>query len=181
MPNLHSEQTEIHVNHNWTYADAAARIAATGFTTDDIGKDAWQQSDDTFWRLVDNSPITWKKLTPSSQSDSLNIPTHTDTTWYTVLTIPTTTDRNITLDVIVSGHSDDVAAAAWSYQMLAYAENDGGSLTTGNNTPEIIVEYDAAYDVQIATSGTDALIQVRRNGGVDYDIDWAVMAQIAAF
>ena len=65
--------------------------------------------------------------------------------------------------------------------MLAYAENDGGTLTTGYNTPTDITEYDALYDVRINTNGTDAEIQVRRNGGTDYDIDWAVAVQIAIF
>ena len=114
-------------------------------------------------------------------SGSTNIPTHTDTTWYTILTIPTVSDTALTLDAIVSGHTDDVATAAWSYQMLAYTENDGGTLTVGNNTPTPIIQYDAAYDVQMAVSGTNALIQVRRNGGSDYDIDWAAMVQVASF
>ena len=114
-------------------------------------------------------------------SGSVNVPTHTDTNWYTVLTIATSSDTALALDVLVSGHSDDAAIAVWAYHMLAYTENDGGSLSVGNNTPTVITEYDGAYDVQIAVSGTNALVQVRRNGGSDYDIDWAVMAQVASF
>ena len=51
-----------HPPHNWEYADATARLAATGFTTADVGKEAWQQSDDTYYRLADDSPITWVQL-----------------------------------------------------------------------------------------------------------------------
>lgn len=43
----------------WTYASSAARLAATGFGPAHVGKFAFQASDSTYWRLVDDSPITW--------------------------------------------------------------------------------------------------------------------------
>jgi len=76
----------------WTYADEAARLAATGFTSEDIGQLAFQESDSTYWQLVDNAatmggyggalyghflyghtPTTtgpeWRQVTPASQWD----------------------------------------------------------------------------------------------------------------
>lgn len=76
----------------WTYADAAARLAATGFTSEEIGQIAFQQSDSTYWQLVDiaavfggygylpyghfiygHTPTTlapaWREVTPVSQWD----------------------------------------------------------------------------------------------------------------
>lgn len=40
---------------NWTYPTETARLAATGFTTDDLGKIAFQESDSTFWQLYDTA------------------------------------------------------------------------------------------------------------------------------
>lgn len=53
---------DIHIIINWIYADATARGAASGFVAADVGKVAWQQSDDTFWLLKDDSPITWVQI-----------------------------------------------------------------------------------------------------------------------
>lgn len=54
---------ERHPVHNWEYADATARLAATGFIPADVGKWAKQLSDGTFWELTDDSPITWAQRT----------------------------------------------------------------------------------------------------------------------
>lgn len=59
-----------HPPHNWEYADAPTRLAATGyirpvdsvftpFLPTDIGKIAWQQDNDSFWMLKLDSPVTW--------------------------------------------------------------------------------------------------------------------------
>lgn len=53
---------EIHIPYNWSYADAAARLAATGFIVADVGKLARQVSDNTLWMLTDESPITWAQV-----------------------------------------------------------------------------------------------------------------------
>jgi hypothetical protein len=49
----------LHGAINWEYADATARLAATGFTAGDVTKQAWQHSDETIWMLKSHSPITW--------------------------------------------------------------------------------------------------------------------------
>jgi hypothetical protein len=60
--------TEIHVVQSLTYADAATRIAATGFVAADIGRIAFQISDGTLWALVGYSPIAWSELSGSVSS-----------------------------------------------------------------------------------------------------------------
>ncbi len=70
----HSQQTTadgIHTVAAYIYADEAARLAATGFTTDDLYKIAYQTSTDTLWVLIDTSPITWTELA-SGSSQQLN-------------------------------------------------------------------------------------------------------------
>jgi len=118
---------------------------------------------------------------PVKYSDRLNQASHTDTTWYTVLTITPPEGLTLACDILVSGHSEDAATASWAYQLLAYIRHYSGTstVTAGFNTPTVITEYDAAYDCQVVASGGDVLIQVRRNGGSDYDINWAVSVQAA--
>lgn len=55
-----------HAPHNWEYADAAARTAATGFVPGDVTKWAKQLDDGTFWELTDDSPVTWSAVGGSS-------------------------------------------------------------------------------------------------------------------
>ncbi|MBN2256683.1 MAG: hypothetical protein JW704_02515 [Anaerolineaceae bacterium] len=50
---------EIHIIHNWSYADQSAREAATGFTESDLLKWAYQESDGSYWVLTGYSPIEW--------------------------------------------------------------------------------------------------------------------------
>lgn len=48
-----------HMAHNWEYADAAARLSATGFLGTDVGKLALQLDNNSLWILTDDSPVTW--------------------------------------------------------------------------------------------------------------------------
>ena len=48
-----------HSPFNYIYADSTARLAATGFTPDDVYKVALQLSNATLWTLTDDDPITW--------------------------------------------------------------------------------------------------------------------------
>jgi hypothetical protein len=51
---------ERHAPHNWEYADATAREAATGFVPEDIGRQALQLDDFSRWTLIDDDPATWQ-------------------------------------------------------------------------------------------------------------------------
>jgi hypothetical protein len=107
------------------------------------------------------------------------IASHTDTTWYSLFTdgasaqLLVPTDEAWTLKVLVIGLTSG-AAERWSYELNGMVVNDGGSTTVVFGTPVDISESDAAYDVQlVADDGTDAVeVQVRRNGGSDYNIKW---------
>lgn len=50
---------EIHVLHNWAYANAAARAAAVISDAALLHRWALQLDDGTYWRLSDVSPTTW--------------------------------------------------------------------------------------------------------------------------
>lgn len=50
-----------HPIHNWEYADATARGAASGFVSADLGKVAKQTDDNSLWQLTATTP-TWKAI-----------------------------------------------------------------------------------------------------------------------
>lgn len=64
---LHSNAVagDIHVIQQWEVADATARLALSVAATD-VGKVAWQQDDNSFWVLVDDSPMTWTSIIPAA-------------------------------------------------------------------------------------------------------------------
>lgn len=70
---------ERHPLHNWEYANAAARIAATGFVASDVTKWAKQLDNRTYWELTDDSPVTWERrtrpTTPTTLADAATIAT----------------------------------------------------------------------------------------------------------
>lgn len=58
---LHKEivLAQRHAAHTYEYANAAARVAATGFVPADVGKLALQLDTMALWILSDDSPVTW--------------------------------------------------------------------------------------------------------------------------
>lgn len=57
---------EVHIIHNWAYADAAARTSAAGLTSGDLHKVALQTDNDTLWVLVATTP-TWIEIATRSE------------------------------------------------------------------------------------------------------------------
>lgn len=170
---------ENHLSYSLSYADATAREAASLLPAD-IGRIARQLDTETYWMLVDDSPLTWKEITFGTGSQvHRNVAAHTDTTWYSLFTdgaaeqLLLPADTAWTLKVLVVGLTAG-AAERWSYELNGFAVNDGGAMTVVSGTPVNITESDAAYDVQLVADDTnDAVeVQVRRNGGSDYDIKW---------
>lgn len=53
---------DIHIVYAWSYADATARLAATGFLSTDVGKMARQVDTNALYMLTDESPITWVQV-----------------------------------------------------------------------------------------------------------------------
>lgn len=65
----HSKASNRHKVHEWEYADAAARAAATGFTSDDLSKWAKQLDTGDFYELTATTP-TWALVAGSTTSHS---------------------------------------------------------------------------------------------------------------
>jgi hypothetical protein len=62
---MHSRQVTadgIHTAISYIYADALARVTASGFVTEDLYKMAWQLSGQELWMLSSISPVTWTPI-----------------------------------------------------------------------------------------------------------------------
>jgi len=92
---LHKNSTgnDIHVIYAFTYVSSVARNAATGLIAADIGKVARQLNDETYWILVDNSPLIWTQISISSATVSSD-----DLLLETDIPIPNNTYSNIIND-----------------------------------------------------------------------------------
>lgn len=73
MPTRHGKIVagDVHIPYNWSYADAAAREGAGGFTSDDVGKLARQEDTDTLWLLTATTP-TWEQLGRTQKTNAGN-------------------------------------------------------------------------------------------------------------
>lgn len=108
----HAKQTStqgIHSTVAYKFLNAADRIAFTNEqsgnpwlglapTVDDIGKDALQLDNGSFWKLVNHSPVTWSALTvvmPWRQQEYT--PTAGQVTF--ILTVVPTDSKTLTLTV----------------------------------------------------------------------------------
>lgn len=60
----------IHIVHNWEYADATARAAATGFAATDVKKVALQLDDWSYWVLADLTP-TWEPFSKAGAATAV--------------------------------------------------------------------------------------------------------------
>jgi len=58
-------------SYTWVYADETARLAATGFTAEDVGKAAWQLDINKIFVLANHSPITWLDADAGENQDSI--------------------------------------------------------------------------------------------------------------
>lgn len=105
---IHSKQTTadgIHTTVSYTYADAAARLAATGFVPGDVGKMAMQASDGSLWMLADDAPITWVTVVPPGGTVGLTSSAPVDVT-------RTAAAVGVATDAARADHKHDIAVAS---------------------------------------------------------------------
>jgi len=124
----HSRQTVTTGNHiiqSLEYADSSARTGATGLTSDDIGRVAHQLDNDTFWILVDNSPVTWREV---GSSMSGFVPT----------------SRNLTAGAGLTGGGD--LSADRTFNVIANA--DGSTTVNANDIQVGVLASDAQHGVR---------------------------------
>jgi len=67
----HQDLTANHILESWVYANAAARSAATGFVTADIGRIAFQTDTGQYWRLIATTPA-WQLITGGAPGSNVS-------------------------------------------------------------------------------------------------------------
>lgn len=70
----HAYTTANHRLEAWTFADATARAAFTGYDLPlvaDVGRVAYQADNGSYWRLSSASPITWQMVSGQKTYQSL--------------------------------------------------------------------------------------------------------------
>lgn len=64
----HSTQIKNHIIENWSFANATTRLAVGTYANSDLGKIAYQQDSQTYWRLIlvtggsPNAVPTWQAV-----------------------------------------------------------------------------------------------------------------------
>lgn len=85
--------SEIHIAHNWEFADSTARLAFASAVPADVRKLALQLSDNTLWILTDDSPVTWSAVVTKTKAGLSNVDNTAD------LDKPVSTAQQTALDL----------------------------------------------------------------------------------
>lgn len=139
------------VTTEWEYADAAARLAATGFTDEDVYKLAYQISDGTYWMLADTAP-TWREVEPVTQWDLTTDWEHTPGCRYEITASSVEDDAGNLIDtswdtVFFGGYDPSVPAGRafshWRHMVPAKnrIEDDTRDLERFSNCIEEVVGW----------------------------------------
>jgi hypothetical protein len=150
--------TNIHVPHRFTYADAAAREAEAGAVAGDVGCLALQSDDNSLWRLVDDTPLTWA-LVGGGQIATINlviVSTASGTAIvagaeaWVVIPFACTISR---VDML-AGQSGSIVVDLWKDSYANYPPTDADTITSA--TPPTITTATKSQDSTL-TSWTVAL------------------------
>lgn len=163
--------------YKYTFADATARAAATGFTAAEVGVFALQLDDLSLWILADDSPVTWSAAAGAAGMTN-PMTTAGDVIVGGASGTPTRVAKggnNTVLGVDGSGtlgyKADPVAAADVIDEVVLSADATSvrfpasGSLPTGYRHAELVIEG------RLTDAAVDAAVSLQFNGdtGSNYD------------
>jgi hypothetical protein len=176
----HSKQTPalgIHVIHAYEYADETARLAASGFTADDVGKVALDLDTGYFFALKDHDPITWEGISNGASSGEVNTASNVGTGTGEVFKEKSGVDLRFRklkqgTGVTISTGADDVtinASGSVFGQDYQKAESLGESSTTSDTpqtkaqlvTPALTGTYRVGFSARIWQGGVLDSVQAR--------------------
>lgn len=135
-----------HKIHKWSYANAAARTGASGFTSDDLLKIAYQEDDSTFWVLTVVTP-TWVALFDGDsltepeadvlylRLDGTTIMTGTLDMGANLIDRVTRIDNSTQITIDMDNYTlfDSAAAAAVDWDAHTLRDNSGTRVDWGNS------------------------------------------------
>ena len=166
----HGNSRDLHRLENWVYANAALRNAATGFVIGDIGKVAFQQSDNTYWRLIATTP-TWIQIGGSGLAGGGGVLS------YPFLFNTSTANADPGAGMFAS---DDPTWAATTVLHISGKDNNGFDNRTG--IENLLVPPWPSYAVLVIQSVTDPTIYAIFNLTQYVDnttyVDYAVFSPI---
>lgn len=117
MSAKHSDQLQNHVPYTWSYANEAARLAATGFVAADVGKLCRQLNTNVLYMLTATTP-TWEQINGVIEGTGGLTPTGAGLYLLADLAIVTQTDTII-----------NWTAKAWDTDTMHDSGTDGSRLT----------------------------------------------------
>ena len=182
---LYDQSDGLHSPFRWVWADSWARYAETDVSSYDVSNYTVGLQLDTGerFRASDTSP-TWVSLDPNTHFLYRSITNHTDGPWYSLyiddfsekLPVPADTAWQVVVNIV--GKTSPTFAQHWMYWGLGGVVNHSGTVTADftayGGGIGAVWESDSGYEAQvIADDANNALdVQIRRNGGVNWYIDW---------
>lgn len=154
---------EIHRPYNYSYADAAARLAATGFVAGDVGKLARQVDNNTLWMLTDDSPILWipaagyEVIQVAFSDETTAIVTGTDKVKFRMPFAMTVTAVRASLTTAASTgtFTVDIHESGTTILSTKLTFDATEKTTTTATTPAVISDADLADDAEISIDVDD--------------------------
>jgi hypothetical protein len=160
---------DIHQIQQWEYADAAARAAASGFVSSDIGKIAYQEDTDSFYILTDDLGPTWQLIgsgtvTPSSTNTFTNKTFDADGTGNSITNI-----ENADIKAAAAIALNKLAATTASKALVS----DGSGFVAASTTTAIELGYvggvTSAIQTQLDAKSTASKTETLTNKTFDAD------------
>jgi hypothetical protein len=174
-----------HPTHAWEYADAAARTAATGFVSGDVGKLALQLNDYSLWMLTATTP-TWQAFGASGVDGAAGVgqlftcgfPVNSSGAYLCTLTYNETT-RTVTItptaatfkvwaanvEYTKTGAQSIVHAATQGGHFIYYDET--GTLVTNTSPWDLLKHAPVCYVHWDATNSRGIPFEERHHAGRD--------------
>lgn len=138
----------IHVPYNWTYANNAAMLAATGFVTGDVGKLALESDNNTLWMLTALTP-TWAAVSAAAGTLAGDV----------TGSIGANTVANVNASVLATGSTSVTLASAGS------SANSGSAITISPGSATGANHDGGRLTVNAGSSGSRNGGPVQINGG----------------
>lgn len=153
----HQDLTINHRLESWVYANAAARTGATGFVAGDVGRIAFQTDTGQYWRLTDDSPVTWALIGPptalpayASLQTAASNPTGTTSAAGVMMGLAATITPGVSgkVFVTITGNLSNTTAASATFCQISYGTGSApanGAAATGTVKGSVLSRQGPAW------------------------------------
>ena len=135
----------------------------------DVGS-RWKNTASGKWFTCDD-PSSGAAVWTLRVTEEVNSLSTTDATVTTIATIPIPDDTAVWIEVdVIARRTNAADRGKWKRGALVYRESAGAATREGSVWTPLTIKSDAAWDVDIAVSGNNALIRV--TGAAGHDLNW---------